>query len=290
MINLRNFSLLVFVALFSKGIYAIGLDEVVLQETSSSGKSIVINRGLLENYKDGTYAKFFIQVGELEFPKIFLVAEGKLVKSFPNKSFWYLSNIYLPKFMDNNAHLLVLTSNAVSEGRKIEQKHRHVLVSDDNYNSVEEYLAKNQNAVPDRLLQDLDGYEESFLMYETKKIPEADQLVETYEVLKKKPGKQFSDDYNDEINEVYFVGNRKVQLADLKKAEDKKLLDSISEGYIQKTNSQKYGLLNGLYKNQKKIPGFKDINHESNLTDHVFIFVNLDRNFHFNRDVWIKFL
>ena len=103
-------------------------------------------------------------------------------------------------------------------------------------------------------------------MYETKKVPDADQLVQTYEVLKKKQGKQFSDDYKDEISEVYFVGNKKVQLADLKNAEDKKLLDSISEGYIQKTNSQKYGLSNGLYKNQKKIPGYKDINQDITVT------------------------
>ena len=115
-INLRNIGLFVLMALFSKGIYAIGLDDVILQEMSSSRKSIVINRGLLEDYKVEVMPKFFIQTGELEFPKIFLVAEGKLIKSFPNKSFWYLSNVYLPKFIDSNAHLLVLTSNAVSEG------------------------------------------------------------------------------------------------------------------------------------------------------------------------------
>ena len=231
--------------------YAIGLDEVTLLDISSSEKSIAIDRGALENYSDGSYAKFFIQVGDFKMPKIFLVAEGKLVKSFPKKSFWYLSKVHLPKLIKAGNQLLVLTSNEVKEGRTFTQKERHVVVSDE-YSSVEDYLDKNKNNVPDRLIQDLDAYEESDKLYETKKVPEADQLVQTYEKLRKEPGKRFSDDYNDDAEVKYFVGNHQVKLADIKNAEDKKLLDSIADGYVQKTNSQKYGLMNGVYKDQKK--------------------------------------
>ncbi|MBC7539313.1 MAG: hypothetical protein H7281_10860, partial [Bacteriovorax sp.] len=80
-------------------VYALGLDEVVLQEISSSEKTVIIDRGLLENYTDSSFAKFFVQTGDYKFPKIYLVAEGKLIKSFPKKSIWYMSKIYDPRFI-----------------------------------------------------------------------------------------------------------------------------------------------------------------------------------------------
>ncbi|MGZ3809722.1 MAG: hypothetical protein ACXVCE_16690, partial [Bacteriovorax sp.] len=86
------------------------------------------------------------------------------------------------------------------------------------------------------------------------------------EAYRKKPGQRFSDQYNDETEEKYFVGEREVKLADIKNAEDKKLLDSMAEGYVEKTNSQKYGLVNGLYKDQKKAPGVRDINDKISVT------------------------
>ncbi len=252
--------------LFCSRTYAIGLDEVSVLDISSSGNSAAIDRGLLENYTEGSYAKFFVQSGDFKFPKIFLVAEGKLVKSFPKKSFWLLSTVYIPNLIKNGNHLLVLTSNQVKVGRTMTQKQRHVVVPEEEYGSADEYIGKNKNNVPDRLIQDLDSYEASGELYETKKVPEADQLVQTYEKLRKKPGQQFSDQYNDETTEKYFIGNRQVQLADIKNAEDKKLLDSISMGYVQKINSQKYPLQNGLYVNQKKVPGTVDINDQITVT------------------------
>ena len=251
---------------FSGPIHALSLDEVNLMETSSSSKSVVIDRGLLENYTDGSYAKFFVQTGDIDFPKIFLVAEGKLIKSFPKKSFWYMSTVYLPKLIKSGNKLLVLTSNQIKIGRTFTQKQRHVLVSPDQYGSVEEYLDKNQNDVPSRLIQDLDSYEASDELFETKNVPEADQLVQTYESLRKKSGIRFSDHYSDDLDEKFFIGNRRVELANIKNKEDKKLLDSLALGYIEKINSQKYGLTNGLYKNQKKAPGIHEINDQITIT------------------------
>ena len=114
--NLCTIVLISFCGLFSSKSWSIGLDEVVLQEISSTERSIAINRGLLESYNDGSFAKFFVQTGTLDMPKIFLVAEGKLIKSFPKKSFWYMSKVYIPRLIKPGDHILVLTSNAVKVG------------------------------------------------------------------------------------------------------------------------------------------------------------------------------
>lgn len=251
---------------FSDQLFAVGLDEVLLEEMSSSEKSIVIDRGLLENFTEGTYAKFFVQTGDFRFPKIFLVAEGRLVKSFPKKSYWYLAQVHLPNLVHTGAHLLVLTSNDVKVGRTMKVKQRHVVLSGDQYNSVDEYLEKNSRNVPDRLLKDASAYEESDELYPTSKLPEADLQIESYEQMKKKAGIRHSDEYNDESQERFFVGKREVKIADLTNAEDKKLLDSIAKGYEEKINSQKFSLTNGLYKDHKKTTAIRDVNEQLTVT------------------------
>ncbi len=259
-------ALLMNLVLFSASALAAALDEVTLIDLSSSGKSAVLDRGSLENYPDGLYGKFFIQTGDKDFPKIFLIAEGELIKTFPKKSYWLLSKIHLPNFVQKNSKILVLTSAQVSAGRPIEQKRRHVVLSKDQYDSVDQYLTENSNNVPDRLLEELEAYEKSDDLFETNKVPEADQLVETYETFRKTGGQHMSDDYDDESSERFFVGKKEVHLADLRRAEDKKLLDSMAANFESKTNSQKYGLTNGLYKEQKKIRGSREINDRISVT------------------------
>ncbi|MBC7538346.1 MAG: hypothetical protein H7281_05970, partial [Bacteriovorax sp.] len=226
-----------------------------------------------------SFAKFFVQTGDYKFPKIYLVAEGKLIKSFPKKSIWYMSKIYDPRFIKAMGHLLVLTSNQVKAGRPMRVKQRHVVLSPNEYGSVDQYLEENKNNVPDRLLQSSNAFEESDELYETKKVPEADLLVQTYEHMRKNSGVKFSDQYNDDTEEKYFVGNREVKIADIANAEDKKLLDSIAAGYIEKINSQKYELAHGLYKDQNKVSGTRDINDKITI-DSVYDTIKEDRKIH----------
>lgn len=253
-------------ALGSRNACAAELDEVILADLSTSMKSAVIDRGTLENYGDGIYGKFFIQTGDKDFPTIFLVAEGELIKSFPKKSYWLFNKVHIPNSIKRGNKLLVMTSEQVKSGRPISQKQRHIVLSNDQYDSVDDYLAQNKNNVPDRLLEEIDSYGPSDDLFETKKVPEADQLVQTYESLRKQGGQHMSDEYGDESEEKFFIGKKEVRLADLKRAEDKKLLDSIAQNYVEKTNAQKFGLTHGLYKNQKKSPGFPDINDKITIT------------------------
>ncbi|MDO9182257.1 MAG: hypothetical protein Q7U04_07600, partial [Bacteriovorax sp.] len=255
---MRIFSLLTLLTILwplTPKVYALGLSQALLLEVSSSKKTVILDRGLLENYTENSVAKFFVQSGDFKFPKIFLVAEGKLVKSLPRQSTWYFSKIYDPRFIASHAQLLVMISNEIKSGRSLKIKQRHVVISPKQYGTVDEYLDKNKNNVPDRLLVKASDYEEGDELYETKKIPESDVEIKTYEHLRKKSGNAFSDQYNDESEDKYFVGNNEVKLGDIKLAEDKKLLESMALGFIEKINSQKYDLTNGLYKEQIKEPG-----------------------------------
>lgn len=247
---------------FTGLVYAIALDEVVLKEMSTSEQSIVIDRGLLEHYREGITAKFFVQRGKLDAPKIFLVAEGKLIKSYPRNSYWFLNKIHIPKLIRHDEHLLILTSEDVKVGRTLKVKQRHVVLPTQQYGSSEEYAKSNSNNVPDRLLQDASAYEESEELYETEKISDGDLKIESYEKLRKNTGVVFSDEYNSETEERYFVGKREVILGNIEDDVDRKLLDSIAQGYEEKTNSQKYGLTKGLYKDQEKAPGSREINNQ----------------------------
>ena len=91
LINMNKLAIittLLFISAFMGKASAVALDEVNLEDISTSGKSLVIDRGMLEKFEEGTFARFYIQKGPKEFPKVFLVAEGELIKSFPRKSYW----------------------------------------------------------------------------------------------------------------------------------------------------------------------------------------------------------
>ncbi len=245
---------------FFPNIKAAGLQDVVINDLSSSQNSFSLDYGTLDKYSEGIYAKFFIQTQGYQYPKIFLVAEGKLVKSFPRKSYWYLKKIYLPRFVVNQTHLLMLTSTDVRSGRDFVAKKKHILIPSREYESAEDFNEKNKNMVPDRLNLSGKDYEKSGNLFETNKILESDLEVEIVQGYKKKSGYHLSDEYNDQSEEKYFINDKEVELADLRLDEDKKLLDAMTEDLVNKINSQKVKLSNGIYREQEKDEREKEIN------------------------------
>lgn len=245
---------------------AFELKEVELLELSSTKKSIIIDQGLLENFLEGTKAKFFIQSGDYTHPKVFLIAEGRLVKSLPKKSFWYMTKFYHPEVLVKGNKYLILTSDEALAGRSTTLKRQHVVVSPEQYSDADDYLDQNQNVVPDRLIEERDEFNESLELYETDAVNEADVEVRSFEHFKKQGGTRVLDAYDDLIQEKFFLGQRGFDLGDIKKASDKKIFDSLAEGLVIKTNTQKYPLLNGLYKDQKKISGSRDINEQISIS------------------------
>ncbi len=266
--NLAKFTIVLFTSAFFSYSQAIGLEEVTLEDISTSGKSLVLDRGALEEFNEGLFARFYLQKGPKEFPKIFLVAEGELVKTFPKKSYWILRKIHIPEAIKGRGKILLQTSASVSSGRPLKIRNHHVVMSDKQFKDVDDFINQNQENVPSRLVKEEAAFEPSNDIYKQEEVkdttPEADVVVTTYETFKNRPGNYYSEEYGDLTGQRFFVGNREVALGDIKKAEDKKLFDSMSDGYVQKTNGMKYGL-KSFYSDQEKTPGAREINAEGTM-------------------------
>ena len=263
-----NILALLFMGALTSTAQAVDLEEVTLEDVSTSGRSIVLSRGLLEKYEEGMYARFYIQKGPKEFPKVFLVAEGELIKSFPRKSYWILRKIEIPKELKRNASVLMATSTNLLAGRPMRVKNHHVVVPESEMNDIDSFIEKNKENVPDRLVKAGAGYEPSADVFDDEEFEkfsaEADLLVTTYEGYKNKPGNYFSEEYGDLTGQRYFVGNKQVALGDLRVKEDKVLFDSLSGEYVQKTNGMKYGL-KGFYSKQERLREMPELRKDGSL-------------------------
>lgn len=246
--------------------HAYGLRDVIIKDLSSSQNSFSLDLGLLDDYKEGEYAKFFVQTQDYKFPKIFLVAEGKLTKSFPQKSYWYLHKIYLPQFLNAQQHLLILGKTDVKSGRPLSKSRKHIVVNGDQYSNTTDFFDNNQNSVPNRLIKNSDKFESSGDLFEVSKHRNADIEISTFETFKRNSSKNKNGDENENLDYKYFVGKTEVELANLESVEDKLLLDSMTEGIIKKINSQKVPLQNGLYAEQEKSVGNSEINDKITLS------------------------
>lgn len=239
--------------------WGLSLDEVQLLELSTTGNSLSLNYGEMEGYKEGDQAQFFLQKGPFEKPVVFLVAEGELVKSFPRKSYWILNKIHVPDAIKKESKLLILTSHAVTVGRPLKIKTRHVVASKKEYQDVDDFLAKNKENVPAKLVREEKNYDASEELFEKDETPVADVEISTYEQFRDRSQNHYSEEYGDLTGLRYFVGNKEVRLGDIKRAEDKKLLDSMGDGYRNQVASMKYGVKD-FYRNQEKLPGSREFN------------------------------
>lgn len=258
---LKILFLIALLTTFSRA-WALELDDVRILDISSNGKSATLDRGEFDNYKVHDYAKFYLQVGNKDFPKIFLVAEGELVKSFPKKSFWYFKNVTMPNLIYPESHLLILSTSIVSRGRQRNIQQRHVVYSDKEYNDVDQYLDQNKKGVPEKLILQEENFSNSGELFEKEQPREADLTIETYEKLSTKSSPEIITEYAEVVPEYYFLRNKKMSLTKILSDDDKKLLATMSKQYFEKNAKLKYGLTQGLYYNQensgdKEVPAKK---------------------------------
>lgn len=241
-------------AVFSNA-WGLDLDNVRLLDVSSTEQSITVDRGEFDQYKAHDHAKFFIQFGDKDNPKIYLVAEGELVKSFPRKSYWFLKNIKIPNLIRPQSHLLMMSTNMVMKGRKRTVLKRHVVFSNDVYEGVDQYLEQNKKSIPDQLILEEANYTNSGELFEKETPRDSELIVESYEKYKIKPiVEKKNQSGSEDDNELYFIGNKRAELTEVLSKDDKKLLDSMSKQYLEKNRKIKYGLKHGLYDNQENNP------------------------------------
>lgn len=234
---------------------------------SSSERTLAIGIGELEDLKEGDRGKIFIQRGDFNRPTLFLVGTGKVVKSYPNKSIWLLEKHFIKDKAVKDEPLLVLVDFKVLEGRKSLFKQKHTVFSADEYLDKDEFQKNNEHNVPQKFIANNRNYDRGEDVFDDKKIEEIDREFETYSNFKKNGNSRVVDEYQEEIKRVTFFVNNKFNIGDLNKAEDQKILDSDAALLIEKYNSQKFTLTNGLYRKQKKLGNAKDVNEEITISN-----------------------
>lgn len=222
------------------------LDEVRIEDVSKKGVAIVIDRGHLEHYKNGDYAKLYVQSGPKEQPTIFLVAEAELVKIFPKNSYWAIRKLHLNGIIAKDRPMLLMSDTRVASGRRNVVANKQVVFSEHNYQGVEDFNAKNENMVPSRLIKNKDDYSSIEQLEKEEFNPELNKdrtaIVSTHEYYKESPTVVAQTQYGQTVPKKYFLGTKEVKLGDISSAEDRILLSSMGANYEEKVKSLKYGV------------------------------------------------
>jgi hypothetical protein len=240
----------VFLIVFSS--LGAGLENAKILLSSSTGKSIVISRGRLQGLSDGQVATFFMNLGSLDFPKLEKVAEGELIRSLDNKSYWYLHTIFNPAKVKKSSLLVMdVKSKHMRGNRDFSVVNRKRIYTDET--TTKDVTYENENGVPKNLVHDEESYIASKKLYETKKTKEHDIEIHQFDTWSKRNGLTTVDDFMREFERKYV--NENFKDADISKAETEKIKNTIYraqiDGFLSKINSQKYGL-DGLYHDQKR--------------------------------------
>lgn len=263
---MKKFYLVILLLAISSRLYAKGVMMARVLYKSSSERTLAIDVGDLDDFKEGDVGNILIQRGTYERPVLFLIGKGRIVKSFPNKSVWLMSKQYIKDKILPNEPVLLLTDRQVSSGRPTKLRQKQIIFSEKDYDSVEDFVENNQNAIPEKFIAYSDQFEASDDVFNEDKIAEIDKEFTTYDKFRNHGTVRVADEYSDEIKSLTYYLNDKYLIGDLKKAEDVALLDNDTNALIDKYNRQKYKLSNGLYREQRKNPVIRDLTDKLSIT------------------------
>lgn len=109
---------------FTGKAFGIGLTEVNLQDISTSGKSLIIDRGNLEEYKEGLLARFYLQKGQKSSRKYSWLLKGNWLKAFhavlldPKKDPYSFA-------IKRDSKVLISTSSELLRERPLKMRNKH---------------------------------------------------------------------------------------------------------------------------------------------------------------------
>lgn len=253
-----------FLALLPLSFKAYCVDSMVTARpifVSSSEKSLALDIGSNEDCNEGNYAYLLIQRGSLDRPKLFLVGAYKVIKSFPSKCYLLQQKSYIKNKVVVDEKVIVLFDSKIKIGRETNYNFKKVIYNKDEYLDANEFAQENSENIPDKLIAFKNKFERSEKLLEDDQLIEYDKELVTYDTYKAAGSKHFSDDYLEEIKGLTYLLPSKYEIGNIKKVEDLKLLNSDTSHLIKKINSQRYGLMNGIYKDSRrsdKMPEFQE--------------------------------
>ncbi len=262
MMKYRSFYLIVLaiLCLWNVEVFGMTFKNANILYKSKSGNSLALDLGDLEGYYPGIIAKIYLQRGDINDPVLFHVANAELIKSFPNKSLWFIDKILIENGLDLDKSVLLVAVSDVTKGRKLRIKNKLVGISNREYNSVEDYKSKNNHNIPSKYIDEIENYEDLDQLFEETKIEEADVIVENHQGFYTESNQNGSMEFEDSIEGKYLIKDKMARIGDIKNEYDKKIFESVTTGIQEKYNDRKFSLVNGLYFNQKKDTGDRELN------------------------------
>ncbi|MBK25525.1 MAG: hypothetical protein CME70_16130 [Halobacteriovorax sp.] len=229
---------------------AFGMQGIKVLEVSSSGSSIVVDRGTLEGVREGQTGQFFYQSGKASHPKLYFIGEAEVIKAHSERSFWFFRNIENFQFLKKGKSILFARDTVVLEGRrKYKIREKKVLLP--RAKSLSEYVEDRQRGMPSEMVYKENEYKKSEQIVDTESTVDYDIKQTKFLNWKKRGNPEFSENYLDEIETMFIDQNNKgVKPSAIRAAIDREIAKSTVEGAVTKVNGEKAGL-EGLYRDSK---------------------------------------
>lgn len=253
--------LLSIVFLFAGQVF--GMQGIKVLEVSSSGSSIVVDRGSLEGVREGQSGQFYYQIGDISKPKLYFIGEAEVIKSHSDRSFWFFKNIENFQFLKKGKTILFARDRVVLEGRR-KYKIRENKVLLPRAKSLSEYVDDRNRGMPAEMVYKENEYITSPEITQTSATVDYDVKQVKYLNWKKRGNPEFSENYLDEIEAVFIdQSNRGVKPDAIRQALDKEIAKSTVEGAVDKVNRQKVGLASLYRESKRDRPSHKNSYEES---------------------------
>ncbi len=216
--------------------------ELEIFQASSSGKSVIVNRGELEGLTLGETAHVFFKddkkgVGK---PKYYYVAEGEVIKLKDSKSYWYFKRIRR-QFHIRTGKRLAFVMKGRDPRRPFNAKHVHKVVP--RGKRLQQFKEEESEEVPMQLIFGDDQYLIDDNLVETELYRTDDITTDQAKNWKKHGAGEY--DYRLKTSRAVLRSPRVMQPEKtelVKRNIEKGVFDSTALFSMSKVNAQKYGL------------------------------------------------
>jgi len=247
------------IIVFSSTLQAFELVSIL--DVSSSGRSLILDRGSLEGVELGEFARFVLQQGDLENPNLSNVALGEAIKVESNQSVWYLHEVDNKSKIKGGQRVLYARAKDILEGRRPFKTLNKVVISgEEDLLSQKMDESTEEPGMDSKFIQNEENFGVELEDGELVKREESDLEKVSFE--NRDEGKKKDKKLPEKYVEAARQELKEVQV-DLKQADKKEGVDQIKEREvlnqlnsnvdqnIAKVNKQRFGL-KGLYNDQKR--------------------------------------
>lgn len=258
--SLKTLVILLFTALLLLGpntSLAIGAAKVL--EISSTGLSVILDRGRFEGIKIGMKGRLLRPVGDMDRPKFKYLATAEVIKVHSNYSYWYLRDINKAEFLDKGQKVVFVTMDEALSGRRdANYKKRRVILREGE--TPLKFVEESEKGVPAELIKKDGKYAKTDQqLTETYPTVDEERIITEFETWSKSKDLDYVDEYMQEVatnRETDISEDR--DLDDYRKKDSQKLFKSVVDGSVDKFNDYKYSL-DTFYREQKKDEDYKEI-------------------------------